>query len=380
MLHLAKKYSAILTLLAAVQAHGATYSYTDLGTLGGSQSWAYDVNDFGQVVGESLTLHDGPSHIMLWDAGTLVDLGPNGKANSINNAGQMAGLTFVIGQTNRATIWSGGTEIALPELAGTLASEGKAINNAGQVAGNTQVDPFHGHIRATLWNGSTATDLGSGSRTDSYALGLNSLGHVSGYTWSSDGIEHATVWKNGTISELDAIAGEDASFAYAINDAGLAVGYSHSVSGDVATVWDGTSVASLAALPGGHAVATDINNSNQIVGYSEFATSARATLWTGATTTDLNSFLDASVVSAGWVLRTASAINDRGWIVGDAYNSLSGETHAYMLSSTSPVPEPQTFTLMIAGFGIVGGALRSRLSANRRWTRRQFSMPTIVEA
>jgi hypothetical protein len=32
--------------------------------------------------------------------------------------------------------------------------------------------------------------------------------------------------------------------------------------------------------------------------------------------TDLNSFLDASAVSASWVLMRANSINDNGWIAG----------------------------------------------------------------
>jgi len=44
--------------------------------------------------------------------------------------------------------------------------------------------------------------------------------------------------------------------------------------------------------------------------------------------TDLNSFLDARTVSEGWVLTEAMGINDKGWIVGTAYNSTSGVNQA----------------------------------------------------
>ena len=39
----------------------------DLGTLGGSQSFAVAVNDHGQVVGYSHTAGDAESHATLWD-------------------------------------------------------------------------------------------------------------------------------------------------------------------------------------------------------------------------------------------------------------------------------------------------------------------------
>src|SRR6516162_6587597 len=46
---------------------------TDLGTLGGSRSFAFGINDQGQVVGYSY-LPDGTYHAFLWQGGVLTDL------------------------------------------------------------------------------------------------------------------------------------------------------------------------------------------------------------------------------------------------------------------------------------------------------------------
>jgi len=46
---------------------------TDLGTLGGGNSFARDVNSFGQVVGSSQTI-GGESHATIWNGGTPIDL------------------------------------------------------------------------------------------------------------------------------------------------------------------------------------------------------------------------------------------------------------------------------------------------------------------
>ncbi|HJU24319.1 MAG TPA: hypothetical protein VJ891_17580 [Casimicrobiaceae bacterium] len=70
---------------------------TDLGTLGGSISEAYAVNDGGQVVGRA-RLSDVPvvRHPFLWEKGAMIDLGTLdpctlGEATSINANGQIVG-------------------------------------------------------------------------------------------------------------------------------------------------------------------------------------------------------------------------------------------------------------------------------------------------
>src|SRR5262249_7548063 len=79
----------------------AAYTVTDLGTLGGASSYAFGLNDVGQVVGVA-KLANLQEHAFVWDNGVMTDLDPNGmvfggrasSANSINEAGQIVGSGF----------------------------------------------------------------------------------------------------------------------------------------------------------------------------------------------------------------------------------------------------------------------------------------------
>ncbi|MHB1001423.1 MAG: hypothetical protein ACYC27_19460 [Armatimonadota bacterium] len=79
-------------------------SMTDLGSINGS-SWGFDINDLGQVAGQSQILkngNSGPLHAALWDDGEIVDLGalfetPDewSLALAINNHCEIVGISAI---------------------------------------------------------------------------------------------------------------------------------------------------------------------------------------------------------------------------------------------------------------------------------------------
>ena len=93
----------VLTIITATllvtQPISAQSSMTDLGTLGGSYSWATAINARGQVVGSSTT-ESSEGHFFLWQNGTMTDLGTLGGSaifvNGINARGQIVGSSTTV--------------------------------------------------------------------------------------------------------------------------------------------------------------------------------------------------------------------------------------------------------------------------------------------
>jgi len=77
-----------MTLLAALAtplqlaAQHTRYTVTDLGTLGGTSSFAGGINNRGSVEGSSTLLGDTAQHAFLWRKGVMTDLGALGGLNS----------------------------------------------------------------------------------------------------------------------------------------------------------------------------------------------------------------------------------------------------------------------------------------------------------
>ncbi len=132
---------------------------TDLGTLGGRASYAQNINDACEIVGNSETVN-GSKHAFEWAAGHMTDLGTLGGdgsyANGINSRGQIVGDADTKDEINHAFLYENGSMRDLGTLGG-VQSSAKDINNAGQVVGYSETGISVRH--AFLWKNGTMSDL-----------------------------------------------------------------------------------------------------------------------------------------------------------------------------------------------------------------------------
>ena len=209
---------------------------TVLGTLGGRDSMAFDINDSGQVAGWADTAGSsgqisGQSHAFIFKNGLLEDIGVRSAADStfasgINANGQVTGHGSSNTSNRGAFVYSNGSFLFF-ETQG-IAND---INSSGQVVGRFGGND-DGSGRAFLFSGAVRHDLGTLSTQHKFssALAINNGGQVVGVSspsfFSSDG-ERAFVYDGGAMQDLNtlvpATSGLVLTSASDINDAGQIV-------------------------------------------------------------------------------------------------------------------------------------------------------------
>lgn len=297
----------------------------DLGTLGGLNSWMNwgEINDFGQVVGDSETAVPDPNGEDICGFGTHL--------------------------TCRPFLWQDFHMITLPTLGGNN-GQASAINNRGQIVGfaeNGTVDSScppnatNNRIQLpVLWENGKARALPTlGSDPDGDAFWINDRGQAVGDTGTCGGATiHAVSWENGTASPLpDLGAG---AIAFGNNNRGQIVGTIGSADGTTqyGALWQNDALANLHTLPGDFGgIATGINSKGQVVG-SNWDSSfnwSHAFIWQNSVMTDLNKLFPAS---SNLFAVMANKINERGQISGMAIvlsGPDTGDIHAFLATPTN---------------------------------------------
>jgi len=346
------------------------YIVTDLGTLGGTFSIAFGINDQGQIDGLSTTPGDQVTHAFILENGVMTDLGTLGGPNSQalfgpSEAPQTTGLAengipdpngedFCGLGTNLVClgfVWQNGVMTPLSTLGGNNA-QGSDISAQGQIAGmaeNSTPDPNCPapqvlQFRPVVWTEgkiqALAVFLGD---LEGAAFGINDRGDLVGASGTCAAYDlrygvplqpqHALLWHLGNTKAIDlgTLGGRINNVGFAINQSDQVVGASD-ISGDKfqhAFFWQHGVMTDLGTLPGDVAsAAIGINNRAQATGVSiDAAGNFRAFLWQNGVMTDLNSLIPPN---SPLYLMHGCGINSRGQIVGFALQISTGELHAYL--------------------------------------------------
>jgi probable HAF family extracellular repeat protein len=223
-----------------------TLVLTDLGSLGGGDTIASDINDVEQVTGQSWT-HNNRSHAFLWTSGSMRDLGTLGGNNSvgrsINFCGRVAGESENgIDQTTRAFRFSETEGMVDLGTLGGINSSAYGINDSGQIVGESDTGPIvRSRVRtrgfsffdthAFLWTEDAGmSDLGHLGGGTSRATAISNDGTVVGWSTRINGSNYAFSWiAAGGMIDLNSLLPLGSGWvlleANGVNDNGQITGY-----------------------------------------------------------------------------------------------------------------------------------------------------------
>jgi probable HAF family extracellular repeat protein len=337
----------------ALPAFAASYSITDLGSLGYPTTFPAALNESGEATGTSylaeevpITCTDKrdknckthPERAFLFSAGKMTALAVAGgltpiEGAAINASGEVAG-TATSSHGREAFVEKSGQLSGLGALVSGGTSSAAAISESGAVAGSSSVS--EGGEHAFLYSNGKMTDLGlipGSGGVFTAASGINSSNQVVGSGDNAASDERAWLYSNGKMTDLGTLGGPNAA-AYAINNGGEIVGSSQTAKdSEHPFLYKGGKMIDLGAF-NLESVATAISNSGVIVGQTyELEKSGNAVfhafIYSGGHFQDLNNLIPAG---SGFVLTGASGINDAGQILVEAQSTSSGQAHALLLN------------------------------------------------
>lgn len=295
--------------LHATDGMGYLYRGGKLHAVTGTEAAGLNLNDRGDVVGDFLG-PDFKPRPFLFRNGRLTDLSSalgasQGSAYAINESGQIVGTA-----DGKAFIYDG-TQVSYLNTGTTAPSKAYDINDHGVIVGEirTEFTAFAFEYR----NGRTSLLPRIGDtvdyQVDNYARRINSAGAIVLDVWDSNTfLAYSRIYDNGSFLK------NTPRYIFDINDQGWAAG------------------------------ARELYDEDE----GDFIT--RAVLYQNGQSYDLQEHMRDQDAMAWQKLYSATAINDKGQIVGMG-RSTDGTLHPYM---ATPVPELSIHALMMVGVVFVG--------------------------
>ena len=355
------------TLIQNTKKTTQRYFITDIGTLGGTQSFAYALNDHGQVVGTSSTAGDVSTHAFLYSGGTITDLYPLNSQEiqtigptSINDAGQIASGTMINGVYVPAILDSTTGNLNFPGSLGgvtdfSFSGVATSINEQGNATGYSYLDDINRH--GFLYQNDVMADIGSFGGYSSGSA-INDENEIAGFASDTvSGVAHAFLYNEGVMTNL---APDAESYAEGINDQGQVVGqFIQDPDGEHAFLYSQGNFTDLGVAGAAETVAFAINNQGQIVGTTSIRGEQRAFIFENGTMVDLNSLIPKK---SNWELTQAFGVNNHGQIAG--YGLVASKFRAYLLTPALSADQCKGNSWMSFGFKNQGLCVQYVISGN----------------
>ena len=337
-------FAFLVGSLVSFSASAQEYQLIDLGT----DVTPKDINNSGTIAGTYLPAPYTPVAFRYTTAAGLEDITRGTVANGVNDSELITGNT-----STGAFLFDG----KLNDLGDDYS--GLGINDIGNISGSkagtnpyrTSPKPVNPAIYDAALGQWKVLDVArvysrgtrQGVYADIYALAdINDNGFAVGSKRRAGITGSSAIMTTPAFDVVTFLPIPNGGYATAINNQNYIVGtsgnntytneYAH------AFLYDGATVTDLGTLNGGlTSAAMDINELNQVVGSSWLSpvlTSLyepekyHAFIWENGQMTDLNSLIPAN---SGWILTSATAINDNGDIVGTAL--LGGQVHGFLLTA-----------------------------------------------